>query len=100
MTRELLKDVPVSKMRRDSTKKIVALSIEILNDALRPHLTKWQARHRYWYEKQLASEDQLAASPQDIQKEYPQFDDLCAEMKGVNEKLIAYRNKMDELIYS
>ncbi|MCT6721704.1 hypothetical protein, partial [Acidovorax sp. K2F] len=51
VTRELVKDVPVSKFRRKETEEIVRMSIGVLNDGLRPHLTKWQARFRRWYGK-------------------------------------------------
>ena len=37
VTRELIKDVPVVKVRQDSTKKVIQLSIEVLNTGLRPH---------------------------------------------------------------
>ena len=54
VTRELVKDVPVSKFRRKDTEKIINLSIEVLNTGLRPHLTKWQARFRVGFESHAA----------------------------------------------
>lgn len=41
VTRELIKDVPVQKFRRKDTEQIVRLSIEVLNQGIRPHLTLW-----------------------------------------------------------
>ncbi len=49
VTRKLVKDDPAVKVRQDSTRKIIQLSIKVLNIGLRPHLTKWQARFRRWY---------------------------------------------------
>jgi len=41
LTRELIKEIPVSKIRKDeSTKELVRIAIEVLNEGLRPHLTK------------------------------------------------------------
>lgn len=98
VTRELIKDVPVRKYQRDSTTKIVRLSIEVLNEGLRPHLTKWQARFRRWYEHAAKKEDFGNTAPQEIQKEFPAFAELAEDLKLVNERLIAYRNRMHDLI--
>lgn len=96
VTRELIKDIPVSKVRDDSTGKIIDLSIEVLNEGLRPHLTKWQARFRYWYEQEM--ENKTDASPQKVQKRFPKYEELCADLLIVNERLIKYRSKMNELV--
>ena len=96
VTRELVKTIPVSKVRYDSTGNIIRLSIEVLNEGLRPHLTRWQARYRHWYELQAKSN--LNKSPQQIQKEFPEYDALCSDLRSVNDRLIKYRAKMNELV--
>lgn len=96
VTRDLIKDIPVSKVRGDSTGKIIDLSIEVLNEGLRPHLTKWQARFRHWYEAQLEKKEDV--SPQDLQKKFPEYDALCIDLLAVNNRLIKYRMKMMELV--
>jgi hypothetical protein len=103
VTRELLKTVPVARVRRDSTQAIIKLSIEVLNEGLRPHLTKWQARFRHWYERELrhydeAKDKKVVLDPQQIQEKFPQFDVLKTDMEHVNQVLIRYRTKMRELI--
>lgn len=98
VTRELIKDVPVVKVRQDSTRKIIHLSIEVLNTGLRPHLTKWQARFRRWYANQLLKDGDALEHPQDIQKRFPDYDKLISEMLEVNSKLMAYREKMYALV--
>lgn len=100
VTRELIKDVPVRKYQRDSTAKIIRLSIEVLNEGLRPHLTKWQARFRRWYEHAAKKEDFGNIAPQEIQQQFPAFKELTEDLKLVNERLIAYRNRMHDLITS
>ena len=96
VTRELIKSIPVSKVRNDSTGKIIRLSIEVLNEGLRPHLTTWQARYRRWYEHQI--QDQLDKSPQEIQQGFPEYDALCKDLLIINNRLIKYREKMHELV--
>ncbi|PCI37253.1 MAG: hypothetical protein COB46_13750 [Rhodospirillaceae bacterium] len=98
VTRELIKDVPVSKFRRKDTEKIITLSIDVLNTGIRPHLTKWQARYRRWHENALEKEDYADSSPQEIQRAYPEFEALMNDLIEVNHKLMQYRNKMYQLV--
>lgn len=98
VTRELIKDVPVSKLRRKDTEVIIKLSIEVLNAGIRPHLTRWQARFRRWYARASDQEKYSEASPQDIQRDFPEYEVLCADLNQVNQRLIQYRKKMHQLI--
>jgi hypothetical protein len=87
VTRELIKDVPVSKFRRRDTEKIIRLSIEVLNSGIRPHLTKWQARFRRWYERALDAEARLDLAPQDVQKDFPAYESLKDDLMRVTNNL-------------
>jgi hypothetical protein len=98
VTRELVKDVPVNKFRRKETEEIVRTAIGILNEGLRPHLTKWQARFRRWYGKAIDNSSFADYSPQEIQKIYPKYDELHADLLAVNQRLIAYRKLMYDLV--
>jgi hypothetical protein len=102
VTRELIKEIPVNRVKRDSTQAIIKLSIEVLNEGLRPHLTKWQARFRRWYDRQLAKYDEGEAGeilyPQEIQAQFPQYAELKSDMERVNSALMRYRAKMRELV--
>ncbi len=98
VTRELIKDVPVSKFQRKETEMIIRLSIDVLNHGLRPHLTRWQARYRRWYERELDASTNHDLEPQTLQKKYPKFDELSTDLLEVNKRLIGYRNKMYRII--
>ena len=100
VTRELIKDIPVSKVRRPSTQRIIKLSIDVLNDGLRPHLTTWQARFRRWYERELATDPNAELHPQDVQKQFPDYEMLTAELMALNERLINYRKRLNDLVHS
>lgn len=99
VTRELVKTIPVSKVAGPSTRKIIRISVEVLNEGLRPHLTRWQARFRRWYEKEADQAARALHDPQDIQTDYPCWDELTADLKAVNERLIAYRRTMQKIAY-
>ena len=47
--RELLKNIEQKKKDKE-VQKLIDVLLKILNDGLRPHLTKWQAKYRRWYE--------------------------------------------------
>lgn len=98
VTRELIKEVPVSKMDRKDTEQIIRLAIEVLNTGIRPHLTQWQARFRRWYDTQLKLEENTDDPPQDIQQRFPQFNELSEDMQRVNQLLIRYRSQMYKLV--
>jgi hypothetical protein len=97
ITRDLIKSIPVSRASDESTRKIIRLSIEVLNEGLRPHLTRWQARFRAWYDQQLQAPAAEYEDPQAIQKRFGQYDALKADLLDVNNRLIAYRSAMRRL---
>jgi hypothetical protein len=99
VTRDLVKTIPVKHVRHDSTQKIIRLSIEVLNEGLRPHLTKWQARFRRWYEHEIDKKPEGAViDPQEIQKKFPKWNELKNDIEQVNKHLIRYRHKMHDLV--
>lgn len=97
--REEIKSVPGKYLKdHDPTSALIGLTRNILNDAMRPHLTEHQAKFRKWLS--TAKEEQLNKNltPQDLQKKYPDFTNLIASMKLVNLTLIDYANELDKLI--
>ncbi len=99
ITRELIKSIPATKIRRnESTRKLVSISIDVLNSGIRPHLTKWQARFRRWYELESRVDKNLGLSPQDIQKRFPDYQLLLKDLQSVNGNLIKYKNKLNDMV--
>jgi hypothetical protein len=102
VTRDLIKSISATQVKRSSTQAIIKLSIEVLNEGLRPHLTQWQARFRHWYDRELKRYDQREGEevldPQRIQAKFPQFEDIQTDMQRVNSALMKYRSKMRQLV--
>lgn len=96
VTRELIKSIPAEKLGNKTTADIVSLSIRVLNEGLRPHLTRWQARFKHWYEREIIKDTSIC--PQDVQKDYPEYDALISELLDVNARLVKYRSKMYEIL--
>jgi len=92
--RELLKTVPGKCF--DDAAELIEVTTNVLNNGLRPHLTKWQAKYRNWYEHEA---ENCEEPPQTIQKRYPQYDELMADMKQTNQNMINFANKMREIAF-
>ena len=95
--RELVADLPAELVRKeDSTREISRIAIATLNDGLRPHLTKWQAKFRNWYESSI---DELKTrTPQELQKEFPEYAELVDDMLSINAQLVAYAAELRKLL--
>lgn len=95
--RELIADVPADLLRHEkSTQELVRISTATLNDGLRPHLTRWQARFRNWYQ---SNEERLKEiTPQELQREYPEYNELVLEMSKINEDLISYAKELKKIV--
>lgn len=95
--RALARDCPAAKLRSDGdTRKLVFTLTSVLNHGMRPHLTRWQASFRRWYNAAIesASPDR---SPQEVQREYPNYDELVSDLKEVQSGLQAYMRLLKQI---
>lgn len=74
------------------------MATDILNKGLRPHLTLYQAKFRKWYDEELAKDDNKGKSPQAIQKQFPEYNELITSMDNVNHILIEYSEQLHNFI--
>ena len=71
VAREMIKSVPVSKVvASESTNELVLITVHILNQELRPHLTRWQAQYRRCWESVIDDPIYKGVPPQQIQKNF------------------------------
>lgn len=94
----LIKEIPASHLKKGNTKKLVDLLVDSLNKGMRPHLTKWQAKFRRWYDAELKKGSNVDKTPQEIQKQYPHYADLVGELTLINQQLVAYTLEIKKLI--
>lgn len=95
--REFISDIPAHLIHKNkSTKEIIRIATQTLNDGLRPHLTRWQARYRTWSESK--KEKLREMTPQEFQKEYPEYKDLIEDLMRVNHQLIQYAQELKKII--
>ena len=96
VARELIKDLPIEKI--ECASELIELATKVLNQGLRPHLKKWQARYRKWYESSVKESD-AKLSPQDIQKQYPYYDELLSDLIETSKRMIAYKELMYQIAF-
>lgn len=100
LSRETLKEFPISKLN-EKDNDIIRINIDVLNKSLRPHLTKWQAKYRHWYYNKLEElkKEDILITPQEIQKKYPEYDDLIKDLQKTNKKLINYKQDLYRIVF-
>lgn len=99
VVRDEIKSVPGHYLKsHDPTTALIGLTIKILNDGLRPHLTEYQAKFRKWYDKETQKDSSKELTPQEIQRKYPDYDALISDIQRVNTILIDYSNELNKLI--
>ena len=94
IARELLKEIPATRLPYST--ELITLTTKVLNEGLRPHLTTWQAKYRKWYG--LQKEDIRA--PQVIQKDFPEYDALVADLLLTNNRMIEYKKLMCQIAFN
>jgi hypothetical protein len=96
--RTLSKTIPAECYANDDdARKLVGVLLESLNDGLRPHLTRWQARFRRWYAAAIARDEVGARSPQEVQREFPQYAELVADLRAVNKRFVNFAADLHRL---
>ena len=92
--RTLLEEIPGNRLT--DAEGLINVTTKVLNYGLRPHLTKWQARFRKWYKYEL--ENDTLSSPQSIQQNYPEYQQIVEEIKATNLLMINYAKELKRLI--
>lgn len=92
--RELLKTVPGSCL--EDASNLIDITTKVLNEGLRPHLTKWQAKYRIWYDQESKESSE---APQIIQKRYQEYAELWDDMIQTNQHIVTFAGKMKEIAF-
>ncbi len=94
--RTMIRTIPAHKLREsEDAQKLVEILLASLNEGLRPHLTRWQARFRRWYTAALAQHSDL--SPQEVQRLYPQYQALVDDLKKVNDEMVKFAEQLQAI---
>jgi hypothetical protein len=97
--RDEIKSIPGSYLidYKLTTSELTKLTIEILNNGLRPHLTKYQGEFRKWFANAIEDPKNKLLTPQQIQRQYPLYNELIQDMRNVNAVLKEYANQLNSI---
>lgn len=96
ISRELLKEIPAERLQYSY--QLITLTENVLNKGLRPHLTMWQAKYRKWYASNEEKYDEK--TPQEIQKKFPQYEELEKDLIETNKRMIEYKELMEKIAFN
>ena len=85
ITRNLLTQLPPRHF--DKKDGIADLLIKVLNEGVRPHLTRWQVEFRSWMDREKNHPENSSRSPLEIQKDFPSYEELVDDLKTTNTEL-------------
>ncbi len=91
-TRTLLLELPPAEYAKDDG--LASLMLRVQNDGVRPHLTRWQADFRRWWTVALSAPENGQRSPQEIQRDYPRYGDLLADLQRTNTELSKFADEL------
>jgi len=92
IVRDLLLELPAREFQIQEG--LPSLMLRVQNDGLRPHLTRWQADFRSWWERAKAAEEYAVARPQEIQRNYPRYAELVEDLKTTNTELSKFADQL------
>jgi len=96
--RILTKSIPAENIRDyEDARLTMDVFIRSLNLGLRPHLTKYQAKFRRWYKNEEAKYPDK--TPQEIQKMYPDYQNLISDLKNVNTQMLSFGSALQIIAY-
>ena len=73
------------------------LLVAVLNEGLRPHLTRWHARFRRWYTAE--ADETLRQVRKKSSVPYPDYDELVASLRVANQLLIELAGELKKLAH-
>lgn len=96
--RKLIRSIPADTIRdSDDAKKLVDILMKAMNDGLRPHLTRWQAKFRVWYDND--SKERGAVAPQERQRDYPEYAGLIEDLESVNVQMAQFADVLKQIAH-
>lgn len=99
IVREMIKSIPVTQVwRRVATREIVNTLTTLLNDEMRPHLTRWQACYRHWWDAACKDSAHADLTPLELQQRYPEYTALMDDLVAINRKLVGYKETLERIV--
>lgn len=80
-----------------NNKELIDVGNKILNDGMRPHLTRWQSKFRKWYTYELKKDENVDFTPQEIQKKYTEYNELVSDLKNSQKQILELIKQLEKI---
>ena len=87
----------IAALKASSSSQLIIMTEQMLNKSLRPQLAKWQTKYNKWY--QDAAAENKAMTPQELQKTYPEYDQLLSDVVKTNQHMINFKDLMKQISF-
>jgi len=77
--------------------QLINVTLNVLNGPMRNHLTKWQSKFRLWFDREIKSQKDGFNALQEIQKDYPQYDQLFDDLLMSQKQIIELSNELEKI---
>ena len=98
VTRDLLSEV--NPHHGEAQRSVADFVLRVLNDGIRPYLTRWHATYRMWWDAAVAVSENKNKSAQETQRAFPQYAELTADLKKMNDELAKYAEELLAIVYA
>ncbi len=85
LIRQELASIPVERIRRDRSDELVQFYMSILNDGIRPYLSKWHMPISQWIETEKLKRPN--ATYYELEQTFPQRKEILEDMKAMNDRM-------------
>ena len=103
-SRELLKAIPADEVQTKDAIELIKLTNNVLNNEMRGHLTKWQAKYRHWHKDEKKKDTLKAMTPQNIQEHFylspsENYEALKDDLELTNKSIVEYRKELEKIVF-
>lgn len=91
-----IRDLLMNIRPNPQNQAIIELGVKVLNNGMRPHLTRWQAKFRKWYDLEANKKDNEKLSPQEIQRKFPEYNSLIEDLKRSQDEILVLLESLED----
>lgn len=100
LIRDYARELPVgSRAEHSAALEVMNLCSRLLNGAMRPHLTRWQAEFRAWRTSPITLKAHAKLRPQDVDKQFPAYAAMIKDLDKANDLIIDLEQEFRPLIF-
>lgn len=94
-----IKNIPGQLVRSNKQwHQLISITVAVLNEGLRPHLTRYHSRFEAWYLHEQAKPERQGQTPQTIQEAFPEYATLVAHLHQSNKVMESFVNDLEQYI--